>query len=180
MSDAISSAKLEQGKYFGTADAVWVPGYLRFEPGAWKWNEGLPCLCADCKILIPPTLITFSHSILYWTVLSWNLEGVFETFLEGSVDHIIYRDYIVNQRFFIYCSLATVLPPGHTEELTLDWQCCPLDTHRGANPWLTVLPLGHTCRGTNPWLTRAAPWTQRGELNLDWQCYPLDPTKQKH
>ena len=32
----------------------------------------------------------------------------FETFLEGSVDHIIYRDYIVNRRSFIYCSLATL------------------------------------------------------------------------
>ena len=32
--------------------------------------------------------------------------GFFETFLEGSVDHIIYRDYILNRRFFIYCSLA--------------------------------------------------------------------------
>ena len=32
--------------------------------------------------------------------------GFFETFLEGSVDLIIYRDYIVNRRFFIYCSLA--------------------------------------------------------------------------
>ena len=28
-------------------------------------------------------------------------------FLEGSVDLIIYRDYIVNRCFFIYCSLAT-------------------------------------------------------------------------
>ena len=31
----------------------------------------------------------------------------FETFLEGSVDLIIYRNYIANQRFFIYYSLAT-------------------------------------------------------------------------
>ena len=31
-----------------------------------------------------------------------------KTFLEGSVDLIIYRDYIVNRRFFIYCSLATI------------------------------------------------------------------------
>ena len=31
----------------------------------------------------------------------------FKTFLEGSVDHIIYRDYKVNRRFFIYSSLAT-------------------------------------------------------------------------
>ena len=35
------------------------------------------------------------------------LGGFFETFLEGSVDLIIYRDYIVNRRFFIYCSLAS-------------------------------------------------------------------------
>ena len=32
--------------------------------------------------------------------------GFFLTFLEGSVDHIIYRDYIVIRRSFIYCSLA--------------------------------------------------------------------------
>ena len=44
-------------------------------------------------------LFKFSHSILDRTVLSWNLGGIFETFLEGSVDHIIYRDYIVNRRF---------------------------------------------------------------------------------
>ena len=53
-------------------------------------------------------LFKFSHSILDWTVLFWNLGGdFFETFLEGSVDHI-YRDYIVNRRFFIYCSLAFI------------------------------------------------------------------------
>ena len=28
------------------------------------------------------------------------LGGFFDTFLKGSVDHIIYRDYIVNRRFF--------------------------------------------------------------------------------
>ena len=32
---------------------------------------------------------------------------LFETFLEGSVDHVIHRDYIVNRRYFIYCSLAS-------------------------------------------------------------------------
>ena len=81
-----------------------MQGYLRFEPGAWKRNEGLPCLCADCKILIPPILMTFSHSILDWTALSWIFlrGGGFKTFLEGSLDHVIYRDYIVNRRFFIY------------------------------------------------------------------------------
>ena len=34
--------------------------------------------------------------------------GFLKTFLEGSIDHIIYRDYIVNGRFLIYCSLVTV------------------------------------------------------------------------
>ena len=39
--------------------------------------------------------------------------GFFKSFLEGSVDHIIYRGYIVNRRFFIYCSLAcpSTFPP---------------------------------------------------------------------
>ena len=31
-----------------------------------------------------------------------------QTFLEGSVDRAIYKDYIVNRRFFTYCSLACV------------------------------------------------------------------------
>ena len=30
----------------------------------------------------------------------------FKTFLEGSVDHVIYRNYIVNGSSFIYCNLA--------------------------------------------------------------------------
>ena len=33
---------------------------------------------------------------LDWTTLSWHLGGCFETFLEGSVDHTIYRDYAVS------------------------------------------------------------------------------------
>ena len=110
MTDPIISTKLEQtGEIFGTADAVWVHGYPRFELGAWKWNEGLPCLCADCKILIPPILFKFSHSIIDWTALSWNIFWIFETFLEGSVDHIIYRNYMVNLHFFNHCNLATSL-----------------------------------------------------------------------
>ena len=35
--------------------------------------------------------------------------GFFKTFLEGSVDRVIYRDYIVNRRFFTYCRLACAL-----------------------------------------------------------------------
>ena len=60
------------------------------------------------KILIPLILFKFSHSILDWTALSCNLEGGGgETFLEGSVDRVFYRDYTVDRRFFIYGSLAT-------------------------------------------------------------------------
>ena len=35
--------------------------------------------------------------------------GFFKTFLEGSVDLIVYRGYIVTRHFFIYCSLACVV-----------------------------------------------------------------------
>ena len=55
-------------------------------------------------------LFEFSHSTLDWTALSWNFWGIFGTFLEGSVD-LSFRDYIVNRRFFIYCSLATISSP---------------------------------------------------------------------
>ena len=62
----------------------------------------LPCLCADCKILIPSHrfCFEFSHSILDWTALSWNFWGIFRNTFRGSVDHVIYRDYTVNRGFF--------------------------------------------------------------------------------
>ena len=75
--------------YFGTVDAVWVHGYLRFEPGAWKWNEGLSCLFADCKILISLIFFKYSYSILDWTAVSWNFGGILETFLKGYLDQPI-------------------------------------------------------------------------------------------
>ena len=37
---------------------------------------------------------------------------IFSNILEGSVDHIIYRDYIANRRSFIYCSLACMSTSG--------------------------------------------------------------------
>ena len=60
-------------------------------------------------------LFKFSHSILDWTVLSWNFWGFLETFIEGSVDHIIYRDYIVNRRFIF----TVVCPQRSRSGLTL-------------------------------------------------------------
>ena len=38
-------------------------------------------------------------------VVVWG--GIFFFFFYGSVNRVIYRDYIVNRRFFIYRSLAT-------------------------------------------------------------------------
>ena len=47
-------------------------------------------------------------NLFHWFCLNSGLiVEFFKTFLEGSVDRIIYRDYKVNRRFFIYCSLAT-------------------------------------------------------------------------
>ena len=75
----------------------------------------LPSLSADCKILIWLILFKFSHSILDWTALSWiffsGVGGRGGGFLkkhtkEGSVDHIIYRDYTANRSSCIYWSLA--------------------------------------------------------------------------
>ena len=85
-------------------------GYQRFELGAWKRNERLPCLCAYCKktyltdfVYIQPQYIRLDGLICGIFL------GFFRTFLEGSVDHIIYGDYIMNRRFFFFfwcCSLA--------------------------------------------------------------------------
>ena len=36
--------------------------------------------------------------------------GGVKTPLEESLDHVIYMDYIVNRRFFVYCSLARLQP----------------------------------------------------------------------
>ena len=72
-------------------------------------NEGFPGLTADCKILIDFALT--SATVLKigrpYRGLGGGGEGdFFQTFLEWSVDHIIYRDSIMNRSSFIYCSLA--------------------------------------------------------------------------
>ena len=52
-------------------------------------------------------LSKFSHKIEQ--PYHGTLEGFFKTFLEGSVDHIIYWDNIVNWSSFIHCSLAFIV-----------------------------------------------------------------------
>ena len=39
-------------------------------------------------------LFEFRHSILDWTAIWWNFAGIFQIFLAGSVDHIIYKDIL--------------------------------------------------------------------------------------
>lgn len=52
--------------------------------------------------------LLISHIIVDWMALSQHYFGVgfFYNIFEGSVNHIIYVDYIVNQNSFISCSLA--------------------------------------------------------------------------
>ena len=45
--------------------------------------------------------------------------GFFDTFSEGSVDLIIYRNYVVNRFSFIYCSLACCSARGPNMTATL-------------------------------------------------------------
>ena len=52
--------------------------------------RGLPCLSADCKILIDLVQIQPQYIRLDGLLLDFFfLSGVLKTFLEGSVDHII-------------------------------------------------------------------------------------------
>ena len=57
-----------RGNYFGTADAVWMHGYLRFHPGTWMWNEEFTCLSADYKI--PIQLICLNSAPVHPTFLT--------------------------------------------------------------------------------------------------------------
>ena len=60
----------------------------------------------------------FSHRFCLYSVREYkigrpyhgNFWGFFKTFLEGSVDYVIYSDYIVNRRFFLF----TVVWPHRT------------------------------------------------------------------
>ena len=107
MSDAITSTKLEPtGKIFWNSKMLFVcTGICVLSPAHESEMRGYRVYVLIVKYLL--ILFKFSHSILDWTALSWILGGIFKAFLEGSVDHIIYMDYIVNCRSFIYCSLAT-------------------------------------------------------------------------
>ena len=76
-------------------------GYLRFEPRAWKWNEELPCLCADCKILISLILFKFSRSLLDWTALSWNFGGIFSNIVRGVCGHCHLQGFYNESALFL-------------------------------------------------------------------------------
>ena len=123
MLDAISSTKLEQtgGNILGQPRLFECMGICVLSPVHESKTRSYLFYLLIVKYLF--IMFKFSHSILDWTVLWWNFLGIFlKTFLEESVDLIIYRDYIVNRRFFIYCSLATwaTLPvratPSHSSQ----------------------------------------------------------------
>ena len=88
--------------------------------------------------------------------------------------------------------------------LAPDCQCCPLDTHRSAGPWVPVLPPGHLeecwplsasaapgppqeCWALSasaapghsqeswPLTASAASWSPKGVLTPQCRCCPLDP-----
>ena len=80
MSDAITSTKLEPtGEIF--LDSRGCLSVL--SPAHESEVGGIPCLCADCKILISPMLFKFSHSILDGTALLWNILGIFQSIFSG-------------------------------------------------------------------------------------------------
>ena len=51
------------------------------------------------------------------------MEGGVQTFLDGSVDHLIYWDYIVNRNSFISCSMASVAITATIRRLKLQMYC---------------------------------------------------------
>ena len=101
------NTEADRGNILGQPMLFVCMGICVLSPAHESEMGGLPCFCADCKILIPPILLKFSHSVLDCTALSWNFLGIFKNILEGSVDHVIYRDYTVNRRF-----LFTVVAGG--------------------------------------------------------------------
>ena len=111
MSDGITSTKLEQ-----TGEIFWdsrccleCMGICVLSPAHESEMRGYLVYVLIVKYL--SILFKCRHSILDRTALSWNwgVGGIFlKTFLEGSVNHIIFRDYIANRRAFIHCSLASI------------------------------------------------------------------------
>ena len=117
MSDVITSTKLEQtGKIFWDSRgclSAWV-SICVLSPGHESEMRGYLVYVLIVKYL--SHRFCLNSATAYYIRRSYRgiFGGFFKTFLEGSVDLIIYRDYIVNRRFFIYCSLAW----------TVKWMCC--------------------------------------------------------
>ena len=111
MSDAITSTKLEQtgGNILGQPILFECMDICVLSPA----HECEMCSLVYLLIIkyLSRRFCLNSATVYYWTALSWNFGGFFlKTFLEGSVDHIIYRDYVANRRSLIYCSLARRRP----------------------------------------------------------------------
>ena len=61
----------DSGNILGQPMLFVCMGIYVLSPAHKSEMRGLPCLCADCKILMSLVLFEFSHSILDWTALSW-------------------------------------------------------------------------------------------------------------
>ena len=94
MSDAIASTKLEQtgDNTFGQPMLFECMGICVLSPVHESEMRGYLVYVLIVKYLSHRFFFKFSHSILDWTTLSWNLRGIKKNFLEGSVDHIIYSE----------------------------------------------------------------------------------------
>ena len=104
----------EQGNIFGQPMLFECMGICVLSPAHEREMRGYLVYLLIVKYL--SILFKYNHSILDWTALSlncgWGWRVKKKTFLVGSVDHIICRDYIVNRSSFIYCSLATKYSAG--------------------------------------------------------------------
>ena len=112
MSDAIINTKLEQtGElFFGQPMLFECMGICVLSPAHESEMRGYLVYLLTVKY--SSISFKFSQSILDWTALSWNFLGIFfQTWLDGSVDYIIYREFTVNRSSFISCRLAS----GHRQ-----------------------------------------------------------------
>ena len=110
MSDAITSTKL--GNILGQPRLFECMSICVLSPAHESEMRGYLVYVLIVKYLlhrlkkkkIQPQYIRLDGLIVEFVVV-----GFLKTFLEGSVDRVICRDYIVNRRFFlIYCSLALI------------------------------------------------------------------------
>ena len=121
MSDAITSTKLEETENISRQPMLFeCMGICVFSPAHESKVRGYLLYVLNVINLLH--WFCLNSATVYQIGRSYrgNFWGFFETFLEGSVDHIIYRNYILNRRFFFtYCCLAC--KPRKAQTASLGW-----------------------------------------------------------